>query len=153
MNVQVMPWEPRFREPSQALIDALPDWFGMPESNAAYLRNMSILPSWVACSGTTLVGAITVERHFPSSFEVHFLAVHPDYHRRGIGRALLTHAEMEARAAGGQWFHVKTLSASHEDPFYAGTRRFYEGTGFAPLFESDRIWGSDAPTLVLVKHL
>jgi GNAT superfamily N-acetyltransferase len=47
------------------LIAALPDWFGTPESNAAY-----------ACSG---------------SFEIHFLAVRPEQHRRGIGRRLIDH--------------------------------------------------------------
>jgi ribosomal protein S18 acetylase RimI-like enzyme len=153
MNIQVMPWEPRFREPSQALIDALPDWFGMPESNAGYLRNLSILPSWVACLSATLVGAITLEQHFSASFEIHFLAVHPDHHRRGIGRALLTHAESEARAEGGRWLHVKTLAPSHEDPFYARTRTFYEAMGFDPLFESKNLWGSDSTALVLLKQL
>jgi ribosomal protein S18 acetylase RimI-like enzyme len=153
MSVQIQSWEPRFRDPSQALIDALPDWFGLPESNAGYLRNLSILPSWVACSESTLVGAVTLEQHFPTSFEIHFLAVHPDHHRRGIGRALVTRVEDEARAAGGRWLHVKTLAPSHDDPFYAQTRSFYEAIGYAPLFESANIWGPENPALVLVKAL
>jgi ribosomal protein S18 acetylase RimI-like enzyme len=153
MTVQILPWEPRFREPCQALIAALPDWFGLPESNAEYLRDLTILPSWVACAGAELVGVISLEQHFPSSYEVHFLAVHPDQHRRGIGRALVAHAEQQARTGGGHWLHVKTLSPAHDDPFYARTRSFYEAVGFAPLFESDRLWGPSNPALVMLKAL
>ena len=48
---------------------------------------------------------------------------------------------------------MKTLAPSHPDPFYARTRRFYEAMGFAPLFESDALWGPEDPAIVLVKSL
>ena len=114
---------------------------GIPESNASYLRNLSRLPSWVALLGSRVAGAITLEQHFPSSFEVHFMAVRPEHHRHGIGRALLHHLESDARARSGPWLHVKTLAPSHPDPFYARMRAFYEAMGFSPLFESAALWG------------
>jgi len=143
----------RFIKECEEVIATLPDWFGLPESNLAYLRNLRVLPSWVALLDSQLVGAITLERHFPESFEVHFMAVRPEYHRRGVGRALLEHLESEALARGGRWLQVKTLAPSHPDPFYARTRAFYESMGFAPLFESSALWGPDNPAVVLVKAL
>ncbi len=153
MRVEIARFDRRFLGDCESLIAALPDWFGIPESNASYLQNLSRLPSWVALAGARVVGAITLEPHFPASFEVHFMAVHPEHHRRGIGRALLDHLEAEARARGGRWLHVKTLAPSHPDPFYARTRAFYEAMGFGPLFESAALWGPENPAVILVKRL
>ena len=151
--IQVLPFEPRFGADCSALLEALPDWFGIPESNANYLRNLSRLPSWVAVCNGELMGAITLEPHFPGSFEVHFMAVHPEHHRKGIGRLLLAHLESVARTRGARWLHVKTLAPSHPDPFYARTRAFYQAMGFTPLFESEALWGPANPAVVLVKAL
>src|SRR5215470_3328206 len=149
----IVPFEPRFEGECEALIAALPDWFAIPESNASFLRNLALLPSWLALLESRVVGAITLERHFPSAFEVHFMVVHPEHHRQGIGRALLARVEEAARSEGGLWLHVRTLGPSHPDPFYARTRAFYAAMGFAPLFETTAMWGDDNPTLVSVKRL
>jgi GNAT superfamily N-acetyltransferase len=152
-GVEIVRYDARYRDDCAALIDALPDWFGIPESNAAYVRDLSALPSWVALLDAELVGAVTLKEHLPESFEVHLLAVRPEHHRRGIGRALLERVESEARARGGRWLHVKTLAPSHPDPFYARTRAFYAAMGFRPLFETTAFWGPENPALVLVKLL
>jgi len=81
------------------------------------------------------------------------MAVRPEHHRRGIGRALLQQGEREARAQGGRWIQVKTLGVSDPDPHYARTRAFYEAMGFSPLFEGESLWGSENPAVVLVKAL
>ena len=146
-------FEDRFAGDCENLIAALPDWFGIPEANASFLRNLGRLPSWVALQRGEVVGAVTLEEHFPGSFEIHFIAVHPAYHRKGIGRRLVEKFEAEARQRGGRWLHVKTLAPSHPDPFYARTRAFYVAQGFAPLFESSALWGPDNPAVVLVKAL
>jgi GNAT superfamily N-acetyltransferase len=150
----VVPYEPRFAEPCAALLATIPEWFGIPQANAAYLRNLTSMPSWVALAGEEVVGAITLEQHFADSFEVHFMAVRRDHHRRGVGRALLAHLEREARARGARWLLVKTLGPS--DPYepYARTRAFYMAMGFSPLFESGVLFGDpENPALVLVKTL
>src|SRR5262249_16889318 len=147
------PYDSRFHAECESLVAALADWFGIPESNATYLQNLARLPSWVALVGSRLTGAITLEQHFPSSFEVHFMAVGPQQPRRGIARALLERVESEARARGGRLLHVKTLAPSHPDPYYARTRAFYEAMGFRPLFESAALWGPENPAVVLVKAL
>jgi GNAT superfamily N-acetyltransferase len=151
--VSLVPFEPRFERECKELIEALPEWFGLPESNASYLRNLAELPSWLALNEGEVVGAATLEEHFPGSFEIHFMAVRPDFHRRGIGRLLVERLEDEARIGNGRWLHVKTLAPSHPDPFYARTRAFYLALGFAPLFQSSEIWGPENPAVILVKTL
>lgn len=153
VGVRIVPFEIRFADACAELIAALPNWFGRPDANAAYLRNLSELPSWVALIESELVGAITLEQHFPASFEIHFMAVRPEYHRRGVGHRLVEHVESEARARGGRWLQVKTMAPSYPDPFYAKTRAFYEAVGFSPLFESCSLWGPDTPVGVYVKTL
>jgi GNAT superfamily N-acetyltransferase len=151
--VSLAPFEARFARGCEELIAALPEWFGIPEANAAFLRNLEALPSWVALRGGEIVGAATLEEHFPGSLEIHFMAVHPACHHQGVGRRLVEELEAEARRRGGRWLHVKTLAPSHPDPFYARTRAFYVALGFDPLFESDAIWGPENPAVVLVKAL
>jgi ribosomal protein S18 acetylase RimI-like enzyme len=152
--IEIAPFHPRFADQCAALLATVPEWFGIPASNTNYLRNLSILPSWVALAETRVVGAITLEQHFPTSYEVHFMAVRRDLHRRGVGRALLSHLESEAVLRGGGWLHVKTLAPSDPDEFYARTRAFYQAMGFTPLFASETLFGDPQnPALVLVKLL
>lgn len=149
----IIPYDPEFAAECADLIDALPDWFGLPETNAAYLRSLEVLPSWLAVDDGKVVGAITLEAHFPGSFEIHFMAVHPDHHRQGIGRQLVALVEDEVRKGNGRFLHVKTLAPSDPDPYYAKTRAFYFALGFAPLFESDALWGPENTAVILLKAM
>lgn len=94
-----------------------------------------------------------MERHFPGSFEISFLAVRPEHDRRGIGRALVRGVEADARAHAGRFLHVRTLGPSHPDAGYARTRDFYEAIGFEPQFESTALGSPGNPIVVLVKPL
>jgi len=151
--LEIVPFRSIFASDCAAILAGVPEWFGRPEANAGYLANLALLPSWVAVADDEVVGAITLERHLPSSYEVHFMVVKRSRHRRGIGRALVAHVESEAKRNGGRWLLVKTLGPSEPDANYARTRLFYEAMGFSPLFESDAFWGAGTPALLLVKSL
>lgn len=60
------------------------------------------------------------------SFDLYWIAVHPDFHRRGIGRGLVEETERLIRAAGGSRIYVDTSQRAQ----YASTRAFYEGCGY-----------------------
>ena len=115
----------------------------------AWLLTCTLHLNWLV----TVVGCITLQQKYPSSFEIHFLAVHPDFHRKGIGKLLVQQVEEVSKQLGGRWLHVKTLSPSHPDPYYGRTREFYYSLGFSPLFESDTIWGAANPAVILVKKI
>lgn len=151
--LDIVPFEASMTEACERILQALPEWFGIPAANEEYIRSLARLTTFVARLRGELVGFVALERHFPESAENHVLAVHPEHHRRGIGRALLMHAEEWLRSRGVQLFHVKTLGPSDPYPPYANTRAFYTAFGFRPLFESTALWGPENPALVLAKPL
>lgn len=135
------------------LLAALPEWFGIESANAAYVDAARRLPTYLATDADFgVVGALLVDRHFPTSAEIHLLLVHPARHRRGIGRALLAAAEADLAADGVVLLEVKTLGPSHPDEGYALTRRFYAAVGFLPVEELSGVWPGN-PCLVMVKTL
>lgn len=140
-------------EACERILAALPEWFGIPASNEEYIRSLPVLTTFVARRGDVVLAFVALEQQFPESAENHVLAVHPDHHRSGIGRALLAHSEQWLRSRGIRHFHVKTLGPSDPYPPYARTRAFYTSLGFVPLFETSALWGPENPALVLCKHL
>jgi len=81
------------------------------------------------------------------------MEVLPDWHRRGIGRALVEEACRFALDQGVRLLQVKTLGPSHPSEQYARTRTFYETLGFIPLEETTSVWGAGNPCLILVRIL
>jgi len=137
----------------RTLMAGLGNWFGIPTATEAYLADLERVPTWVAVLDAQVVGFVSVTRSAQRTFEVHVLAVAADRHGQGIGRALMQQAERFAAVLGARFIQVKTLGPSHADPHYARTRAFYEHVGYEPLFESEQLWGSGNPALVLVKAI
>jgi GNAT superfamily N-acetyltransferase len=136
-----------------ALLARLPQWFGMPEANAAYIESLSRVPAFVAVDGDAIVGFLAMERRAFRSAEISVLGVEPARHRQGIGRALVAAAEKWCGNEKVVWLHVKTRGPSTYDDDYERTRRFYLAVGFEVLYESLTEWGPRNAALVLVKHL
>ena len=136
-----------------AILRSLPNWFGLDESNAQYVRDLETLPAFVATVDGDLVGFLALIHHTDVSSEIHVLAVSPDRHRTGIGRTLVDRAQSVARGRSAKLLQVKTLGPSNPDPNYARTRAFYVALGFLPLEETTAFWGEDNPALILVKPL
>ncbi len=80
------------------------------------------------------------------------MAVHPHFHRLGVGRHLVEDAGRESRAAGCKLLEVKTLGPSHPDESYRRTRAFYASMGFLPVEELHDYWPGN-PCLIMVKVL
>jgi GNAT superfamily N-acetyltransferase len=81
------------------------------------------------------------------------MGVNPNYHRRGIGRALISSAVKWCWEHGYEFLQVKTLDKSHPDKNYACTRKFYEAMGFRPLECIPELWGKDNPCLIMVMYI
>lgn len=137
------------------LLRALPDWFGIEEAIVQYVREIAELPANVARDVGTgePVGIVSIKRHFAEAAEIHVLAVHPAWHGRGVGRALVEHTERWLAEQGVEYLQVKTLGPSRPCEHYDRTRRFYEAVGFRPLEEFKTLWNERNPCLVMVKHL
>jgi len=61
-----------------------------------------------------------------SSFNLYWIAVHPGFQGRGLGKALMRESESRIRAAGGARIYIDTsYKAQYED-----TRGFYQSLGY-----------------------
>ena len=61
-----------------------------------------------------------------SSYDLYWIAVHPDFQGKGLGRRLLSEVERLAKAAGASRIYVDTSKRAQ----YASTRAFYESCGY-----------------------
>jgi GNAT superfamily N-acetyltransferase len=150
-QLQIVPFQADMAGDCRAILEALPEWFGIPESVDEYVRRLPELNTFVALVGGREVGFIAMERHFAESAETHVLGVRPEHHRQGIGRQLLNHAEESLRGEGVSIFFVKTLAPSDPYPPFALTRAFYSSCGYKPIFETAAFWGPENPAVVMVK--
>jgi ribosomal protein S18 acetylase RimI-like enzyme len=140
------------------LLGLLPRWFGLEESNAAYVEAARDLPTYLAWPGDQSAddrpaGVLLAKRHFPASAEIYLLAVDPAAHRHGAGRALVRALEADLVAGGAEFLQVKTLGPSRPDAGYELTRKFYLAMGFRPLEELAGLWDENNPCLIMVKRL
>lgn len=126
----------------------LPEWFGIEEATAAYIRDVAELPTF-GVGGDAL---LSLKLHTPRAAEVYVMGVRRARHGQGLGTALLRAAEEYLTARGFEYLQVKTLGPSDPDVGYARTRAFYEARGFVPLEEIDGLWEHN-PCLLMVKRL
>ncbi|MDH5236256.1 MAG: GNAT family N-acetyltransferase [Acidimicrobiia bacterium] len=152
-----MPIRPLVHDDAAAcrdLLDSLPQWFGDPSSNQAYIEALHQRRGFVAVDRDDVIrGFLALETHTPTSVEIAVMAVDRDHHRAGLGRALVEAAIDDCRRRQVRWLHVKTRGPSTYDDSYERTRRFYRAMGFEPLYESRTEWGADDAALVQVMVL
>ncbi|MHC5023230.1 MAG: GNAT family N-acetyltransferase [Planctomycetota bacterium] len=135
------------------ILRRLPDWFGIEESTQMYVREMDDLPTFVATEDGDRRGFLTIKQHTPHAAEIFVMGVDPDFHRQGLGRALVMHAGAWLAGRGVSFLQVKTVGPSRDCDAYAQTRAFYQAVGFRPLEELPTLWNEANPCLILVKHL
>jgi ribosomal protein S18 acetylase RimI-like enzyme len=136
-----------------SILAALPGWFGTPEAVAPHVETCDRSPCVVASNETGFVGLLNLRVHNPYAAEVWLMAVLPQFHRQGIGRALLQHAERSLSDGGVEYLQVKTLSSARVDEGYERTRAFYLAYGFRPLEELATLWDPQNPALMMVKSV
>ena len=135
----------------EPILRELPDWFGIEEATAQYVRDIETLPTFLASIGDLDIGFLSIRRHFDTAAEMHVLGILPQYHRRGIGRAMVRHAEQWLAESGVRYLQVKTLSPSRPCEHYERTRQFYLALGFVPLEEFPTLWDERNPCLQMIK--
>lgn len=135
------------------ILRSLPQWFGIEEATAQYIRDTDTMPTLIAKAEDRVVGFLTLREHNRYAAEIHVMAVRPEFHRQGIGSALVMEAERFLADRQFEYLQVKTLSPAHPDASYALTRKFYTAVGFRPLEEFRELWGEASPCLQMVKRI
>jgi len=135
------------------ILQALPEWFGIEKAILNYEREIEHLPTFLARTDGGVLGFLSLKQHNLFSAEIYVMAIRPEAHRGGIGRALVEASDSYARGLDIEYMQVKTLGPSCPNEEYAHTRAFYEAMGFRPLEEFPQIWDEKNPCLILVKRL
>jgi ribosomal protein S18 acetylase RimI-like enzyme len=136
------------------VIESLPEWFGIPDSNEAFVaaaEGQAMLACFERAGG--VVGFVSLKTQTVAVMEVYVMGVKRAWHRRGIGRSLIEAAAQLAVCHGARFLTVKTLSASNPDANYAATRLFYEAVGFLPIEEFPTLWNANNPCLLMLRSL
>ena len=137
----------------EPILRDLPEWFGIEAAIVHYVAEIDILPTFLALHDGGALGFLSVKQHMHASAELYVMAVCPDVHHQGVGRALVIAAQEWLKDRNVQYLQVKTLGPSHPDEGYAKTRLFYEAVGFVPLEEFTQLWDERNPCLILVKKI
>ena len=135
------------------LLRGLPLWFGIEDAIKKYAADVEGMTTFAAYEGERAVGFLALNRHNAWTAEVHVMAIHPDFHRRGIGHSLIGAAESYLKGLGYEFLSVKTLSPSRPNKEYELTRKFYLAMGFRPVEEFKTLWGEANPCLFMIKSL
>lgn len=142
------------RADADRILKALPEWFGIPEARDAYVEGVGRYPFFTAeGEDGEVIGFISIRPTFETAAEIYVIAVDPEFHRLGIGGALVETAETWLAAEGVKLLYVKTLAPSNPSPAYAATRDFYTSCGFLPLDVVEGVWNAANPCLFMVKPL
>lgn len=127
----------------------LPDWFGLPDSTAEYVRVSRGLPFWAAVEDGRAVGFAALRETAPKTAEIYVMGVRPEFHRAGLGRRLFRALYRYAKERGCAFLQVKTVQEGHY-PEYDRTNAFYRAVGFTGLECFPTLWDAWNPCQVLV---
>ena len=146
--------EPHLKsEICNSILRSLPLWFGIESAIVGYVKDVQPMETWVIYDGNQAIGFASINKHFSKAAEIHVMAIRQEFHRRGIGHALIEVIEDSLRKQGIKFLQMKTLSESRPNKEYDRTRNFYLKLGFTPLEEFKTLWGEHNPCLLLVKSL
>ena len=135
------------------VLSDLPEWFGIEESLNMYISEVKKYPMFAYYDNCCLCGFYSLRRENIETLDMYVLGAKKKYHHQGIGSKLQEEVNKYALSNGYKQLIVLTLSDKHPDINYKKTREFYLKQGFKPLYESDKIWGKDNPTLVMFKNV
>ena len=134
------------------VIEALHDWFEVDESREQYIAESADQIFLAAKQDARYVGFLCLKQTGDATVELAVMGVLKEYHRSGLGRALVQEAERIAKDAGFSFMQVKTVRMGvYED--YDRTNLFYLSCGFRELEVIEAIWGAENPCQIYIKSL
>ena len=134
-----------------AILRALPNWFGNEPAIVDYTAQVRDIPFLSAYIDGAPIGFVAIKEHNPYTAEVCVMGIITDHHRQGIGREMIHWCEEYCLSSGKEFLTVKTLDESGASKSYDKTRQFYLALGFRPLEVFPLHWDKDNPCLFMVK--
>ncbi len=137
------------RRVARAILEALPEWFGIPEAREEYIQKSADQPFWRADADGETAGFLYLMETGKDTAELYVLGVRKEYHRMGIGKAMFRAAYAFAREKGYSFLQVKTVQMGRYEA-YDRTNRFYRALGFKEFEVIPELWGESNPCQIYV---
>ncbi len=137
---------------TREILEALPEWFEVPESRENYIKMSVDQPFFAAYDSDKPVGFIYLKETSKDTVELCVMGVLKDYHRFGIGRVLFEKAKHMAERSGYSFLQVKTVKMGMYDD-YDETNRFYLALGFKEFEVIPTFWDEANPCQIYVMAL
>lgn len=137
---------------SRSILEALPDWFGIPEAREEYIQDSIGKNFFCAYENEKPVGFLYLKETGKDTVELAVMGVLQEYHRHGIGRALFQSAKKVSSEKGYSFIQVKTVQmGKYED--YDKTNLFYISLGFKEFEVFPTLWDEWNPCQIYVMAL
>lgn len=134
---------------ARRILEALPDWFGIPEAREEYIRDSGEQLFFTAGEEGKPIGFLCLKETGRETVELSVMGVLKEFHRQGIGRELFTAAKACAADRGYLFLQVKTVQMGRYDD-YDRTNLFYISMGFKEFEVLPTLWGEENPCQVYV---
>ena len=144
------------RAVSREILEALPEWFGIPEARENYIAGSAgqlfFCARDCAPDGEKTLGFLCLQETGKATVELTVMGVLKEFHRQGIGSALVKAAQEHAAQAGYSFMQVKTVQMGRY-PEYDATNRFYLQLGFKEFEVFPTLWDEWNPCQIYVMAL
>ena len=134
---------------ARIILEALPNWFGIPEAREEYIKGSADKPFFAAYDGDRPIGFICLKETGKDTAEIYVMGVLAEYHRKGAGRKLFERAKEEAVKQGYSFLQVKTVQMGRYGN-YDDTNRFYLALGFKEFEVMPTLWDENNPCQIYV---
>lgn len=149
MRIQMLDDRQEKQRVARVILEALPEWFGIPEARENYIRESADEIMLVSSEGGEPDGFLCLKETGRDTLELAVMGVLKEYHRQGVGTALVQEAKRIARERGYSFLQVKTVQMGRY-PEYDATNRFYLSLGFKEFEVFPTLWDEWNPCQIYV---
>ena len=96
---------------TRLILEALPEWFGIPEAREEYIRESAGRIFFCAYDRNRPVGFLYLKETGNATVELYVMGIRKEYHRQGIGRLLFRQARDAASGAGYAFMWIWAVSS------------------------------------------
>lgn len=137
---------------ARTVLEALPEWFGIPEARESYISDAADEITVVSEDGGRPNGFLCLKETGKDTVELAVMGVLKECHRNGIGTALFEAAKAIAVEKGYSFLQVKTVQMGKYEE-YDRTNLFYLSLGFKEFEVFPTLWDEWNPCQIYVMSL
>lgn len=149
MRIQMLDDRQEKQRVARVILEALPEWFGIPEARENYIRESADEIMLVSSEGGEPDGFLCLKETGRDTLELAVMGVLKEYHRQDVGTALVQAAKRIARERGYSFLQVKTVQMGRY-PEYDATNRFYLSLSFKEFEVFPTLWDEWNPCQIYV---